>query len=83
MKKLVFTALAVVAFSGVAMANKVAENEMKLFYLLDKDCVLETADKMECLDPGNELSPQEAAAIYNILYSKCTGGGTVKSITQE
>lgn len=80
-KKLVFTALAVVAFSGAAMANT---GEVKVINSLafDNDCSVETIKKMDALDPNNELSPTEAGTIYQILYDNCIGKSMTKSLTQ-
>lgn len=73
MKKLVFTAFAVVAFSGVAMANTADKSEFNMLSLKIKDCASETIDKMDCLDPDNELSSMQTNAIYQVLYDKCVG----------
>ncbi|SHL48367.1 hypothetical protein [Flavobacterium xanthum] len=82
MKKLVFTALAVVAFSAVAMAKTGEVKGSDLLSYEDTDCVSETADKMDCLDPENKLSAEEANKIYQILYNNCIGAGPVNRLTQ-
>ena len=73
MKKLVFTALAVVAFSGVTRTNTAVKSEINMLSLKIKDCASETIDKMDCLDPDNELSSVQANTIYQVLYDNCVG----------
>jgi hypothetical protein len=81
MKKLVFTALAVVAFSVSAMAGtkevkkahkavKSSENAIanKTF---DGDCNLWAADTLDFADSNNELTPVQAHDAYLQLVEMC------------
>lgn len=78
MKKLVFTALAVVAFSGAAMAKTGVVIETAV------GCVLNVEDPDECqkfamdfieeLDPNNEMSSIDANNAYQDLLDMCYKG---------
>ncbi|TDE05169.1 hypothetical protein [Flavobacterium sandaracinum] len=77
-----FTALAVVAFSGAAMAGTSEVKESNVLAFLVNDCTSQTIEKMDSLDPGNELSISEFNAIYQVLYNNCISKSTTKSLTQ-
>ena len=55
------------------MANTADKSELNMLSLKIKDCASETIDKMDCLDPDNELSSMQTNAIYQVLYDKCVG----------
>lgn len=80
MKKLFFTALAVVAFSGVSMASTV---EVKERVLLSNEIKIELQKKvveedsncydraMDIMDKMTDLSPVEAYEIWLVLTENC------------
>ena len=80
MKKLVFIALAVVAFSGVSMAGTLEIKEVK-----KEDNKKETVPPDHCqefamdfiaeLDPNNEMSPVDANNAYQDLLEMCCNAG--------
>jgi hypothetical protein len=68
-KKLLFTALAVVAFSGVAMAEDSSEKEAFLF---SRDCFAEGADYINNeYDPNNTRSNEDNEEAYTAYYTQC------------
>lgn len=71
MKKLVFTAFAVVAFSGVAMANTV---EAKEEVVLVTDCENWAMDFLDNWDSDNEASGVGAHDVYRELVEMCDSG---------
>jgi hypothetical protein len=79
--KLVFTALAMVAFSGIAMANTLEVNEslntvesngnlISIIYE-DGDCTMWAVDTLDNFDRDNELTPIEAHNAYQELIALC------------
>ena len=71
-KKLLFSAVAVLAFNGVAMANEtIDDKDVSVLSFELKDCGMETIEKMDCLDPDHELSEMQTFTIYEILYDYC------------
>jgi hypothetical protein len=69
MKKLVFTALAVVAFSGVAMANSVEVKEDKVFY---EDCYTKAADYVDKIyDKDGTHTNEENNVVYQAYLAGC------------
>ena len=77
MKKLLFTALAVVAFSGVAMADTLEVKEDKVFY---EDCYTQAADYVDNVyDPNGTHTAEQNNVIYQAYLAGCLAK---KSITQ-
>jgi hypothetical protein len=70
MKKLLFTALAVVAFSGVSVAGtkeiKVVEQKV-----LFTDCVAVAIVATETADPESEWTAAQTNAFYQGIYDAC------------
>lgn len=74
MKKLLFTALAVMAFSGVAMADTLEVKEDKVFY---EDCYTQAANYVDNVyDPNGTHSPQQNDAAYQGYYQACEDAKT-------
>ncbi|SHL48288.1 hypothetical protein [Flavobacterium xanthum] len=73
MKKLVFTALAVVAFSGVAMAGT---QEVKV---LTEDCQTKAMNYIDNVyDPNGTKSPEQNYAAYQGYLQACDDAKTAK-----
>ncbi|UQD55254.1 hypothetical protein [Flavobacterium sp. K5-23] len=70
MKKLVFTALAVVAFSATSFAGTKEVSEKKILFT---DCVTTAAQKTSETEAssGRCYSPAQWQMIYKINYDKC------------
>jgi hypothetical protein len=68
MKKLVFTALAVVAFSATSFAET---REVKVDEILFTECEDWAMDQMALQDPGDQLPPEEAHDNYRSLVENC------------
>ena len=69
MKKLIFTAIAMVAFSGVSMAGDIAE-EKSVQVLLARDCVQEGLNARDCAyEAGVDFS--KAEEIGECVQEKC------------
>lgn len=67
-KKLVFTALAVVAFSATSFAET---REVKVDEILFTACEDEAMGKMDSLDPEDEMPPEEAHNVYRGYVEAC------------
>ena len=71
MKKLVFTALAVVAFSGVSMAKTIEapekDSEIQTKLVEEVDCYGRAMNILDKL----EVSPVEAYEIWMVLTANC------------
>lgn len=70
MKKLLFTALAVVAFSGVSFA---ATKEIKVVEekVLFTDCVAVAIAATETADPESKWTAEQTNAFYQGIYNAC------------
>lgn len=75
MKKSLFTAIAVIAFSGVTMANTVTNKEVKKENLevLEDCCLLSAADVVDSWCNDYELTDVEAIELYQFSYALCRG----------
>ncbi|MBG6110581.1 polyhydroxyalkanoate synthesis regulator phasin [Flavobacterium sp. CG_23.5] len=72
MKKILFTALAVVVFSGAAMAGAQEAKEVKKGIVVKGDLCQEFAiDFIEEMDPNNEMSAIDANNAYQDLLGMC------------
>lgn len=77
MKKLVFTALAVVAFSGVSMANSLSNyesketNEFELLY--EEDCNVWAMNMAEEMIGWEDTDDIHAFTVYRDLVAYCEG----------
>lgn len=77
MKKLLFTAIAVIAFSGVAMAEtielKFVENH-EMFVLPADNCqtfAMDFIDEYDCSNPGEEMDAITANNVFQELLNMC------------
>jgi hypothetical protein len=74
MKKLLFTALAVVAFSGVAMASNLEVKEMEV---LSEECYVEAGDYLDNeYDPNGTRTDEQNEAAYQGYYAACEANKT-------
>ena len=74
MKKLLFTALTIVAFSGAAMAGT---HEVKEMEILSEDCYLQAADYVDTVyDPNGTHTAAENEAAYQGYYAGCEANKT-------
>ena len=73
MKKILFSAIAMIAFSVGSMANKVALEES----LTVVDCYQVATDVVNDIssDVGGGLSHQESYELFSIAYDICVGSG--------
>jgi hypothetical protein len=79
MKKLVFTALAVVAFSVAAMAKTKEVKEKVLF----TDCSSVAQDKLETYEKDNGcLTGNQATLMYKLFHDRCVSDNKEVHISQ-
>ena len=64
MKKLLFSAIALVAFSGVSMANTIEEERTI-------DCVQVAIAALDAADPNNTMTNVQAHNFYQAQYNAC------------
>ena len=88
MKKLFFSAVALVVFVNVSFANTIAIEEFSKELNTEKvavgpheDCVNLAADFLEELDPNNELSNVAAYWYYQGYYDACMLDKTKKTLS--
>jgi hypothetical protein len=75
MKKLLFTALAVVAFSGVVVAENLEVKEDKVFY--EDDCKTKAMNYVDNVyDPNGTHSPEQNNAAYQGYLQACEDAKT-------
>ncbi|OUD36562.1 hypothetical protein [Flavobacterium sp. FPG59] len=83
MKKLVFIALAVVAFSGAAMAKTEEVKEVKEETLFT-DCSTVAQNKLEKYEKENGcLTGTQATLIYKLFYNRCVSDNKVPHISEN
>ena len=79
MKKLLFSAIALVAFSSVSMGNTV---ELEVTKVVDDPqtdfCSIVAADVMTSIDPGNNLSDVTYNQMYQSALNLCLKNTTQK-----
>lgn len=93
MKKVIFSAIAMIAFVGSSMANGIAEMGLIIFDTekslitelalevvgpQDEFCVNVAADVLCELDPFDELSDINAFNIYQVAYAICMRSGSLR-----
>ncbi|MEO8237690.1 MAG: hypothetical protein ABI793_09230 [Flavobacterium sp.] len=76
MKKIVFTVLAVIAFSSISMANNSSEIKTKVLeekdiILFITDCENWAMDQMAQSDPQDQMPPEEAHDEYRYYVELC------------
>ena len=72
MKKFIFSAVALMAFSFAGMANEIEET--KTLDLKQKDCLEYVVETMSFLDPDLTMDDSLAAAISYAIFVSCDGG---------
>ena len=82
MKRLFFTAIAVVAFSSASMANTIADEEVKKDNSEEKEvarnCVARATYMTNCYEVmwGEPcISNEEYDEVWTIYYNQCRGNG--------
>ena len=70
MQKMIFSAVALVAFSFAGMANEIEEKNNKIV-VITTDCFSAAHDYLNRIDPNNELSDLEGARIMNAYIAGC------------
>lgn len=68
MKKLLFSAVALVAFSSVSMGNTM---ELEATISNEDCCMYSAADQLEWMDADNSMTGAEANGLYQYLYNLC------------
>jgi len=79
MKKVIFSAIAMIAFVGSSMAADIAEKEKEA----DKvDCVKVAIAALDAADPNNTMTPKQSNAFYQGQYNACikTTGQSIHSV---
>jgi hypothetical protein len=71
MKKLFFTAIALVAFSVVSMAKTGDSKTVIELPLIEIDCIKVAIAALDAADPNNEMSPVQANTFYQAMYNAC------------
>ena len=78
MKKVFFTAIAMIAFSSASMANTIAEEEVvvnkeeKKEVVAKKDCFAFALLIYDIVDPNNTMNDEDASTVLNNAYHYCT-----------
>jgi hypothetical protein len=70
-KKIIFSAVALVAFSFAGMANEIKEKKEVENAVVITDCFSEAIDYLNRIDPNYELSDIEGARIMNAYIAGC------------
>ena len=70
MQKMIFSAVALVAFSFAGMANEIEEKKVETV-VITTDCFSSAIDYLNRIDPNNELSDLEGARIMNAYIAGC------------
>lgn len=79
MKKLLFSAVALVAFSSVSMGNTIDIKETTVVDDPQTDfCSIVAADVMTSIDPGNNLSDATYNQMYQSALNLCLNNTTRK-----
>jgi hypothetical protein len=73
MKKMIFSAVALVAFSVSGMANEIEEEKVETV-INTRDCFSEAIDFLNRIDPNNQLSDREGAKLMNAYIASCEKG---------
>jgi hypothetical protein len=71
MKKLFFTAIALVAFSGISMASTVEVKVEKDMPVLNVDCVKVAIAALDAADPNNEMTQAQADKFFQGQLNAC------------
>lgn len=80
MKKVIFTAIAMIAFSSASMANTIADEEVNVLKIesiniVKEDTCLDFAiAELEIVDPDNTLSGIDAHDYFQAMYDICSIG---------
>jgi hypothetical protein len=77
MKKVIFSAIAMIAFVGTSMANA-SEIKKSEVFLVVKTCEEKAMDYLDARDPNNVLTSTQAHEIYTAFLSGCAN--TNKSV---
>ena len=73
MQKMIFSVIALVAFSFAGMANEIEEKKVETV-VITRDCFAEAIDFLNRIDPNNQLSDQEGARYMNAYIASCEKG---------
>lgn len=74
MKKLFFSAVALVAFSSVSMGNSMGIEETNIIETNNEvTCAKKAMAYLDLIDPNNELSSVDAAMFYRGYVDACVG----------
>ncbi len=65
MKKLLFSAFAVIAFAGSSFAGKNVENKKSV------DCVSVAIDYLDAVDPDYSLNQEQVNFVFQLAYQTC------------
>ena len=80
MKKIIFTAIAMIAFSSASMANTIADEEVENKKAVVTDCC-SIYDLAYTLAIREGASPANADTAANIAYNGCKASKAKKSIS--
>jgi hypothetical protein len=69
MKKVIFSAVAMIAFVGSSIANTVAIEEEKV--VAQVDCVNVAIAALDAADPNNTMTQSQSDAFYQGQYNAC------------
>ena len=72
-KKMIFSAIALVAFSFAGKANEIDEKKVETV-VITRDCFAEAIDFLNRIDPNNQLSDREGARYMNAYIASCEKG---------
>ena len=78
MQKMIFSAVALVAFSFAGMANEIEEKKVETV-VITRDCFAEAIDFLNRIDPNNQLSDQEGARYMNAYIASCEKGKKISA----
>ena len=68
---MIFSAVALVAFSFAGMANEVKEKKEEAKKVVKKDCVAMAILALNMYDPNMDLSDEAAIFFYQVVWTAC------------
>jgi hypothetical protein len=75
---MIFSAIALVAFSFTGVANEIEEKKVETV-IIARDCFSEAIDFLNRIDPNNQLSDQEGARYMNAYIASCEKGKKISA----
>jgi hypothetical protein len=71
MKKLFFTAVALITFSGVSLAENSIIKKKEVKSIIKVDCIIVAINWLNAVDPDGSAGSVLAHNIYQVAYERC------------